>query len=537
MSKNKIYIKNWLKFKPYENQTFTDGYYLKLCNRVQQALLSSQVFVVFQMYLSKEEIDDLACFLTAWFEDLISGTNIWNSFINQSKHLYNKPLPFYEIEDYFEGEINLQDVKFLIWYFMNTAQTEKFISPYNDFIEDGADLVFSIFEDAWEVAPENEILKPFYEIDENADYYQARNLIDVLVFQSYLFYPDTLLRLIENEAELIEENEDDEHLLMFLNENRETVRQSSHTRLLSLKGKEWVAEMLGSDHPLYNDFLNLSQRIAGFFLYRGQDENDIFIEHIASGKKFNLTKKSFDHSEELTETDTILYMGIVQWQNEWWFSGVYFKQKFNADLVLDEKNSMESRKKVSFLDQQKKEVREMLENQFNLFLNFNKGEQIAFMPSDKITEFYTDFYRFFNKSLKMSDKQIEAAKKRSRDEGFFGKEDQTIDFSKDSETGLVFFNPNSGIEIALNVNAAFPLPHNPYFKEEDSEEHLIGLMMNESFSGDLVVYCIDNCKDKLRFFKTGVGKKYLENIDFLLRFWKLKNYFSEPSVTPIGKTE
>lgn len=537
MSKNKIYIKDWLKFKPYENQTLTDSYYLKLCNKVQQGLISSRVFIVFQMYLSKEEIGDLACFLTSWFEDLISGTNLWNNFVNQNKRLYSKSLPFYVLDEYFEEEINIQDVKFLIWYFMNSAQTEKFISPYNDFIDDGANEVFSIFDEAWEVAPENDFLKQSYQIDDDADYYECRNLIDVLLFRSYLFYPDTGLRLIQKETELIKENQGNEHLGMFLAENQEAMRQSSHTRLLSLKGQRWAAEVLGSDHPFYNDFLNLSQRIVGFFLYRGQDENDVFIEHIASSKKFKLTKKSFDHSEELMDTDFILYLGIVQWQNEWWFSGIYFKQEFNADLILNEKNSMESRKAVGFLDSQKKEVVEMLENQYKVFLDFNRGEQIAFMPSDKLTAFYTEYFRFFNESLKLSDKEIEAAKQRSRDEGFFGEEEQDIDLSKDSETGLIFFNPKGGLEIAMNVNSAFPMPHNPYFKEEESEENLLGLMMSESLSLELVLFCIDHCKDKLPFFKTDTGIKYLENMDFLLRFWKLENYFSKPAVTAIGKTE
>ncbi len=33
--KQKIYIKQWLEFKPYENQTLTDSYYLKLANTLK----------------------------------------------------------------------------------------------------------------------------------------------------------------------------------------------------------------------------------------------------------------------------------------------------------------------------------------------------------------------------------------------------------------------------------------------------------------------------------------------------------------------
>ena len=55
--------------------------------------------------LDKKEIDVLSCFLTSYFEDLISETNIWNSFITTHKRLYNKQLPFYNLDDYFEDEI------------------------------------------------------------------------------------------------------------------------------------------------------------------------------------------------------------------------------------------------------------------------------------------------------------------------------------------------------------------------------------------------------------------------------------------------
>lgn len=153
MKNNRIYINGWLELKPYENQTLTDNYYLKICNNVKQALLSGKASVVFYMYIEKEDINLLACFLTAWFEDLISGTNIYNTFIREHRKLYNKPLPFYNSGEYFDEEINPQDVSFLIWYFMNTAQTEKFISPYNEFIELSTKNVFTVFDDAWDYAP------------------------------------------------------------------------------------------------------------------------------------------------------------------------------------------------------------------------------------------------------------------------------------------------------------------------------------------------------------------------------------------------
>jgi len=537
-TKNRIHIQQWLDFKPYEKQSPTDGYYLKLSNEVKYAIANNTQSLVLQMYLQKQEIGMLSCFLTSYFEDIISETNIWNSFVKTHQRLYKKQLPFYILDEYYEGEINLQDISFLIWYFLNTIQEEKFIAPFNDFIVETAEKVMDVFDDAWDYAPENENLKSFYQINENeTDFYIARNLIDTILFKSYLFYPDTLLKLKEQEFEIIEESKDEENIMMFLNENRDAILHKIHTRLLSLKGKEWASEILGANHALSFDFLNISRRISGYFFYKGQDEFDIFIEHIASSKKFKLTKKSFDHSGTLEEVDTILFMGIVQWKDEWWFSGVFSQQPFNPDLILDEKNSLKSRITVNFLDHQTQETDDAVKKQFEAFKDFNKGSQIAFMSSEKIKDFVRSYTEYFNTSLNLSAKEKEEAKQRARNDGFFGTDDESANYAEVSETGLVFFNPKSGLEIALAVNSAFYLPNNPYFEEANSEEHILRLLMSEEMSTELAMYCIDNCKSKLPFFNKGVGKTYLSDIDFLLRFWKKDSYHSVPSITFMGKKE
>ncbi len=531
----RIFIKDWLELKPYGKQTITDSYYLKICNDVKKVITTNKQSFVLQRYLDNEDINLLSCFLTSYFEDLISEINIWNSFVRTHQRLYMKQLPFYNLDEYYEEEINLQDICFLIWYFLNTVQEEKFISPFNDFIVETAEKIIDVFDKEWEIAPENESLKKFYQIDQKQnDFYIARDLIDTVLFKTYLFYPDTLFKLQEQEIEIINSNKDDDNLIMLLNENRDGTLHKAYTRLLALKGKEWVSEILGSNHLLNKDFLTISKKIQGFFLYKGQDKNNIFIEHIASGKKFNLTKKSFDHSETLKELDTILFMGIVMWQDEWWFSGVFFQHPFDADLILDEKNSVESRMAVNFLDHQKQETDEMLKKQLSAFKGFNNGSSIVFLPSERLEEFYKGYIEFFNKTLNLSEKEIREAKQRARKDGFFGTNDTPEDFSEVSETGLAFFNPNSGIEIALAVNSAFPMSSNPYFKEEDSEEHVMRLLMDESLSTELVMYCIDNCKTKLSFFTKGIGEIYLEDIDFLLRFWKKDNYHTIPSIIYTG---
>jgi hypothetical protein len=259
--KGKIFKDNWLELKPYEKFKVTDSYYLKICNDVKKAITTNRSSLLLCTFLDENDIDYLACFLTSYLEDLVSETNIWNSFVKAHQRLYKKKLPFYNTDGYYDEEINQQDISFLIWYFLNTVVQEgKFIAPFSDFIVDTAEKVMIVFEKAWEYAPENPYLKPFYSIDEDEeDFYIARNLIDTILYKTYLFHPDTFLKLREQALEILEDHVDNENIVALLNENRDSTLHKIHTRLLGLTGKEWAAEILGDNHKLSKEFLNISQ--------------------------------------------------------------------------------------------------------------------------------------------------------------------------------------------------------------------------------------------------------------------------------------
>ncbi len=223
-------------------------------------------------------------------------------------------------------------------------------------------------------------------------------------------------------------------------------------------------------------------------------------------------------------------IGIVQWENEWWFSGVFTQQEFDPGLITREQSSVKSRMAVNFLDHRKKETHEILELQHDAFLDYNNGSIIKFLPTEKVGSFFKGYMDFYNNSLNISEKDKEEATKRITKQSF-PLTNNDFDFSDKGDSALIFFNHRSGAEIAFGVNSAFPLPGNPYFREEQNEEHILRLLMDESISAELAIFCINTCKNKLPFFNKDLGKLYLADIDFLLRFWKKGNYHTKPSIT------
>ncbi len=533
--KQRIYIKDWLLLKPYDKQTRTDSFYLDICNKVKNTIYSSNIAFGLLEYIDKEDIVLLSCFLTSYFEDIISETNIWNSFVRIHKRMYKKHLPFYELDDYYEGEINPEDIQFLIWYFINTIQEDSFVIAENDFIRYYGEVIMEVFDEAWDQAPENKILQSYYQIDANEeDFYIARDIIKTVLLDTYLFYPDVQLSTMEKANDIFQNknNYEDQKLISLLNDNIDNTINGAYTKLLGIQGKEWVAEILGENHPLSKHYLSISPKIQGLFLYKGQDDYNIFIEHIATGKKFDLTKKSYDDWRSLNKVDTIVFLGIVNWKGEWWFSGISFDVAFDAGLVEKERNSADSRMQVAFLDYKEHDLSKMLLTQLRAFKILNQGAQIAFIPTKKIDEFINNYTRVYNESLNLTDRQRRKAEKRAEKKPVsFSKELQQSGFNIESETSLVFFNPKSGVEVASGVNSAFPLTNNPYFNLDSSEDNTMILFMSEEISTELAMYCVDNFKENLPYLKYGMGKVLIKDIDFLLRFWKGKNYHTKPSIS------
>lgn len=528
----RIYIKEWLKVKPYTKQVHSDSFYLAISNRVKDVIVNSSSYGLINHYLSKEEINILSCFITSYFEDIISETNLWTSFVERHKSLYNRELPFFNPIEYFEQEINVADIAFLIWYFMNAIQEEKFIHFMNNLISDYALKIWLIFDEEWDNAPVNVMLKTFYTLPEvEVDYYKARQLMDNILFNSYLFLPDTNRRLITSEDEIIENNHDHPNLLGILNDNRDSKVYKLRTSLLSLSGKEWAAYVLGANHPQYQNFLSMSSRIRGFFFYKGQDEKNIFIQHIATGKDFILTKKSFDNSAELVEIDTIVFLGLVNWCNEWWFSGIYFKSDNNEKFVEYQKNDISNYHDLSILDHNDARVLEALQNQFEVFLNYSRGKQIVFLKSDEIFDFMEKFAQHYNDLLRLNASEDIQPQIQDKSKEYFTEDSKKIDLKKIAESGLVFFNPKSGLETAVGFNNVFPLHENPFYVETGSVEKIFDLLMSDEISKELALYCIEVNKSHEYFQKSIIGMYYMNDIDFLLRFLKKENYHTYPAIT------
>lgn len=518
-ARKRILLEDWQEIKPYHKTSRSDVYYLGIANEIQEKIYEQNLHLPLQDFIREEGISLYCIFLTSYLEDIISGSQIWNSFIQKHQELYGKPLPFYDTEkDYVKGEVNIQDIKFLTWYFVNSVNKNVLLNPHDEFVDSLSKSLLTILDTEYEYAPENNLIKSTYQLQEADDYYAVRRLLDNILTKTYLFFPDTGFAILRQEAEIIESGR---RVDTFLDDNRDHFIHEARTSLLALSAKEWAELILGDENPVSKALREMSPRVQGTFLLLGQDEKYLQLEHISTEKKFNLLKTSFPKHKDLKEK-SIIFIGIIEWQGDWWFSGVSISSDFNEEVLNKEKENQHAKESLSFMEDQSV-INEALKNHHEAFLIYNKNVPIAFLRKEEVDNFVDRYFNFFEatKDLSPEDKEKEVKK-------FKPKTDKSE--RKPENIMVLFNNPNSGFEIYSNIESAFHIKQNKFLNKEKSDQDFYQIFLTNFYSKELLNYSIETSKKKLAFFKNGYSD---DEIDFFTRFFKPSIYHTKPRLTII----
>ena len=104
--------------------------------------------------------------------------------------------------------------------------------------------------------------------------------------------------------------------------------------------------------------------------------------------------------------------------------------------------------------------------------------------------------------------------------------------------GMIFFNRESGIQMVFGLNDLVPDPDNASYREDatmdvsnnesdtESGHETMRLLYSSHISGDWMHYMVNNYDiPELDFPGEGGRELLMENLDFMLRFWKRKGYY------------
>ena len=443
----KIYPKKWLELHPYKQTNSVDQYYVGIANEIHKRLYSSTIADAFE---EEENIRYTSLCLAAWFEDVISQTGIWQAFTAECRKRYGAYLPFYPIKgDYFPDEINLEDIRFLLWHHIQyLCRGISAINPENPGIEQTAQEIYGLLAEEYETAPENERMQEFlyHSAMGEEDFFHYREILDWFHYQCYFN--------IENVAQCRDEAErllDDEKITPEMAETliyttRTSLTFKGRRNLLSLTSPEWLA-LIGKAHPEHQLWGKVKVRKNSCYLLEKEDDRYLYVKDLCSEDEgeFKITKKSLNlsaiRSREVGKSTLICE--LIYFGNAWWQCGMLLENKYNQKMA----------EYVDDLTKQKEKTNEKAA--FPDFIKASGGKSFVFCQSQ---EEISDFL------LNKMDYNL--------------KEGLDIPRINTENGAMLMANPHTGLHIQFKLCECIKSPDNPNYNKEEAEKNAIMFIVN-----------------------------------------------------------
>ena len=97
---------------------------------------------------------DVVLAVTGYFQDVVADSGLWRSFTRLHNRQYGKPLPHYDRrEDYVDYELNVDDVRYVIWWTIDGEMDMETLDPRDSELEALATAFHLLLDEEYEDAP------------------------------------------------------------------------------------------------------------------------------------------------------------------------------------------------------------------------------------------------------------------------------------------------------------------------------------------------------------------------------------------------
>lgn len=442
----KIYPKEWLELHPYKKTDSVDQYYVGIANEIYEVLRLS---VISEAFDTDENIRYASLCLAAWFEDVISQTGIWQTFTAECKKRYGVYLPFYPLsEEYFPDEINLEDVRFLLWHHIQYLCSERsIIHPENSGIEEVAQDVYDLLEDNYETAPENLRMQEYIQHSTMGedDFMAYREVLEWFHYHCYINIENIDQYLDESEEILEDGQVTDEYRSNIIYGVHTTLMLRGRKSLLALTSPEWLA-LLSKKHATKNLWTDVKVLENSSYLLERVDDEYIYLKELYKEEnELKVLKKSINLSRIRLQgaEKSILTCELVYFGNAWWQCGMMVENQLSKK-VEDYATEMMMRKdkvneKAAFRD----------------FMKASGGKLFIFCKTQKeVEEFWTE---------KM---------------GYDTREGVELPKMKINDGAILTAGPQTGLHVQTHFCECIRCDDNPFYDEEKAKVNAMMFILN-----------------------------------------------------------
>lgn len=97
---------------------------------------------------------DVVLAVTGYYQDVVADGGLWRSFSRLHLERHGTPLPHYlRSENYVDYELNLNDVRYVIWWTVVGERGEGILDPHNKELEALATAFYMLLDEEYEEAP------------------------------------------------------------------------------------------------------------------------------------------------------------------------------------------------------------------------------------------------------------------------------------------------------------------------------------------------------------------------------------------------
>ncbi len=303
----------------YDQPNEIDQYYLKIANRIQDVLTKDKDSA--SMFLDETHAALTANRIAGWFEDVISGTGIWQAFTKECHDRFGQYLPLYPTsENYFPDEINIEDIEYQIWHACQCAKLGAMaVDPWSDVLVGMAQKVYEILDQEFEQAPENTRLKESFTKEYGPDdFFEFRSMLQWFHYNSF-FNVENAQELNVVMQSIYQSDPDQFELFSF----SETVNLSflGTSSPLGLTTPEWLRRIV-KDEPLKGILSNLKARPYASYKVLEIGDKEVKVQALEDGKEqLTIRKDSLGEIPANFQEGIIIHAALVSYMGIYWMNG------------------------------------------------------------------------------------------------------------------------------------------------------------------------------------------------------------------------
>lgn len=460
-----VTIKDWLKLKPYDTASNHDMKYLLLSQEIYKTLAKS-FYQPFKTWgYERKNLAQLSVILASYVEDFASEIGIWKAFTDYNKEQFGVPLPLFDIknEEYFENDLNPQDLSYIVWHYTSNQLSDGIFPPYR--FTDIGDAIYDLLEPQIEDLSVTNYYDKFLTIADNENFFDLKTKLTWFGLNSYLIgidfgkkHGEIASKVMKHVEGLIQKkgryDNDTEKLIKYADMMVYTAMNDfiyyDNSKYAGLNTPIWFSKIIRASEAAKSKIADFYKYRETYFEFVRNEKKCYIFEAILTGRKFEVAKDSFEPDFlKNTPVGSRMEMAIFYWNQYWYMSG-------GIVGFADNKLEMKKNKPIPYFaypEEVKPNVFGMIKEMRDIFIDLY-GTPLVLCKNG--TELQSVLNRFYDAQYEKMVKKEDRDEKRKPIENNLG--------DVERENPSVFFHSTKGIIIMDDVQELIDLLN----KEEGS---------------------------------------------------------------------